>query len=316
MTRGPEGGGSVATIGVFDGVHRGHQKIIGRVVERARESGRSSAVVTFDPSPAEVLSRVESPGVIEPLALRLERIAHLGVDVVETVRFDEARAQESATEFIAEVLKGSLDVREIVAGDDFRFGRGREGDAATLAAHGINVETVGDVGDGGRYSSSIARELIRRGDVDGAREVLGHFVTLVGHVVRGDGRGAQLGFRTANLELPARQVVPGDGVYAGAALLSSSSLACPAAVSIGSRPQFYEDGARLVEAHLIGHDGDLYGEELTVVVIARIREQQRFSDPGALSEQIARDVESTLSAYEGISGKPDSLLGFPIGQRR
>jgi riboflavin kinase/FMN adenylyltransferase len=316
VTRGPGEAGSVATIGVFDGVHRGHQRIIARVVDRARSRGRASAVVTFDPSPAEVLARGEGPGLIEPLQLRLARIAALGVDLVEAVTFDEARARESATAFIGEVLKGPLDVREVVAGEDFRFGHGREGDAATLRAHGIAVETMSDVGDGGRFSSSIAREHIRGGDVAGAREVLGHFVALVGRVVPGDARGEQIGFRTANLELPTRQIVPGDGVYAGAGLPRGAGVAYPAAVSIGRRPQFYDHGERLVEAHLIGYDGDLYGEDLLVVLTERLRDQRRFADVAALGAQISRDVDECVARFGGITGKPDSLLGFPIGQRR
>jgi riboflavin kinase/FMN adenylyltransferase len=316
VTREPGAGGTVATVGVFDGVHRGHQQIIRRVVERASESGRRSAVVTFDPSPAEVLARGESPGVIEPLALRRARILALGVDTVEAVAFDEARALESAAQFIDEVLKGALDVREVVAGTDFRFGHARQGSAATLVEHGIAVETVGDVGDRGRFSSSRARDLIRGGDVAEAREVLGHHVALLGAVVRGDGRGAELGFRTANLELPRRQVVPGDGVYAGAALPGDATVAVPAAISVGRRPQYYDEGARLVEAHLIGFDGDLYGDELLVVLVERLRDQRRFDDGAALAEQIARDVDATMGHFEALSATPDSLLGFPLGQRR
>jgi riboflavin kinase / FMN adenylyltransferase len=265
-----------AAVGTFDGVHRGHL----RVIDAARRAGLRTTVVTFDPHPRSVLG-----GGVELLATlerRLELFAEAGVEDVLVLRFDEELAALSAEDFAERMLRG-IGVEAIAAGETFRFGRGREGDLDLLARLGFDVRRVPVVEN---ISSSRVRELLQAGETERAAALLGRPPEVEGIVVRGDGRGRELGFPTANLDVPSDLLVPPDGVYAGWVRDSR------AAVSIGTNPHF--DGVeRRVEAHLLDFDGDLYGERLVAEIWSPIREQRRFDSLEGLVAAIGDDVERT-----------------------
>lgn len=308
-------GRHVVAVGVFDGLHRGHQ----RVVAEARDAAGAGplAVATFDPHPAEVLDPARAPLLIATLDQRLEGLAALGVDVARVVTFDAALAAESAESFVRRVLVAGLGASSVVVGEGFRFGHDRAGDVALLARLGarlgFGVRAVAPYGEDGRISSTRVRAALARGDVEAARGLLGHAFTLRGVVARGDARGRELGFPTANLAVAARQALPAHGVYAALARTPDGATR-PAATSVGVRPQFYDRAATLVEAHLLGFDGDLYGATLDLAFVARLRDEARFSNVNALAAQIGTDVEATgrrLAAED-----PGALLGWSLGQRR
>jgi riboflavin kinase / FMN adenylyltransferase len=266
-------------IGTFDGVHRGHL----RVIDAARRAGLRTTVVTFDPHPRAVLG-----GEVELLATlerRLELLEAAGVEDVLVLRFDEQLAALSADDFAGRILRG-IGAETVAAGETFRFGRGREGDLELLERLGFEVRRVPLVEN---VSSSRIRQLLHAGEIGRAAVLLGRPPEVEGVVVRGDGRGRELGFPTANLDVPEGLLVPPDGVYAGWALDRR------AAVSIGTNPHF--DGVeRRVEAHLLDFDGDLYGERLVVELWAPLREQLRFESLEQLVAAIGDDVERTRRA--------------------
>jgi riboflavin kinase / FMN adenylyltransferase len=274
----PDARRSVA-VGTFDGVHRGHL----RVIDAAREAGLRPAVVTFDPHPRAVLGgRVE---LLATLERRLELLSDVGVEDTLVLTFDEELAVLSAEEFAAQMLRG-IGAEAIAAGETFRFGRGREGDLDLLERLGLDVRRVPLVEN---VSSSRVRELLHAGEPERAATLLGRPPEVEGTVVRGDGRGRELGFPTANLAVPEELLVPPDGVYAGWAGDRR------AAVSIGTNPHF--DGVeRRVEAHLLDFDGDLYGKRLVVEIWSQIREQRRFDSLEELVAAIGDDVERTRTA--------------------
>jgi riboflavin kinase/FMN adenylyltransferase len=266
-------------LGTFDGVHRGHL----RVIDAARRAGLRTTVVTFHPHPRAVLG-----GQVELLATlerRLELLEEAGVEDVLVLRFDEQLAALTADEFAEGILRG-IGAETVVAGETFRFGRGREGDLELLERLGFDVRRVPIVDN---VSSSLIRELVHAGDPARAATLLGRPPEVEGIVVRGDGRGRELGFPTANLDVPPDLLVPPDGVYAGWAGGRR------AAVSIGTNPHF--DGVeRRVEAHLLDFDGDLYGERLVLEIWSPIREQRRFESLEELVAAIGDDVVRTRAA--------------------
>lgn len=310
----PPGRHGVA-VGVFDGLHRGHQRVIAEARDAAGADG--VAVATFDPHPAEVLDPARAPLLIATLDQRLEGLAALGVDVARVVTFDAALAAESAESFVKRVLVEGLGASTVVVGEGFRFGHDRTGDVALLSRLGVQcgfgVRAVAPFGEDGRISATAVRAALARGDVEAARGLLGRAFTLRGVVERGDARGRQLGFPTANLGVAPRQALPAHGVYATLALTRDGA-AYPAATSIGVRPQFYDAAATLVEAHLVGFDGDLYGEPLDVAFVARLRDEARFSNVNALVAQIGADVGATAERL--ATEDPAALLGWTLGQRR
>ena len=274
----PEARRAVA-VGTFDGVHRGHL----RVIDAARIAGLRTAVVTFDPHPRAVLGgRVE---LLATLERRLELLADAGVEDVLVLPFDTGLASLSAEEFAEQMLRG-IGAETITAGDTFRFGRGREGDLDLLARLGFEVRGVPLVEN---VSSSRVRELLHAGELGRAARLLGRPPEVEGIVVRGDGRGRELGFPTANLDVPEGLLVPPDGVYAG------WTLDRRAAVSIGTNPHF-EGVERRVEAHLLDFDEDLYGRRLVVEIWNPIREQRRFDSLEKLVAAIGDDVERAREA--------------------
>lgn len=291
---------SVVSIGVFDGLHRGHQAIVGELVALSATYGARSTVVTFDPSPAMVLAPTKAPALLMSVDQRLEGLEALGVQQVRVITFDETLVHESARHFIERVLVGELAVRAVVVGEDFHFGHNREGNVALL--HEVGAELGFDVapaplyGDSERWSSTAVRRALALGGLSEAEEVLGHHFVLRGAVVHGDERGEALGFPTANLALAPHQALPSSGVYAGATKVDDAWW--PAAISVGTRPQFYQDGELLVEVHLPGFTGNLYDRELEVVFLSRLRDQMTFANVDELTARIEDDVAKTRQLFD------------------
>lgn len=299
--------GSAVTIGAYDGVHLGHRRLLAELMQRASAAGLESVVVTFDRHPATVLRPESAPALLTDAGQKLELLESAGVDKVLIVPFDEARASEPAEEFVQEVLVGALGTRVVVVGENFHFGHKRAGDLSLLASMGevAGFEVVGmplEIGPGGEpISSTRVRGLIAAGDVGGAAAMLGRPHELRGTVVPGDGRGGlELGFPTANVQLPPGMALPAEGIYACRYERPGGSVH-PAAVSFGRRPTFYEPGSQgpLLEAYLIDFEGDLYAEEARVSFVARLRDERRFESAGELAAQMSLDVESTRKALAG-----------------
>lgn len=305
----PEGWGrSVVTIGSYDGVHRGHQLIIGRAVERARELGVPSVVVTFDPHPSEVVRPGSHPPLLAPHHRRAELMADLGVDAVLVLPFTTEFSKLAPTDFIVKVLVDRLHACLVIEGPNFRFGHKAAGNVQLLtefgATYDYGVEVVdlyvsGEAGGGEPFSSTLTRRLVAAGDVAGAAEILGRPHRVEGIVVRGAQRGRELGFPTANLETLPHTAIPADGVYAG--WLNADGESMPAAISVGTNPQF--DGTeRTVEAYAIDRVGlDLYGLHVSVDFLAYVRGMRKFDSVDDLLVAMAADVKrcgELVSAYE------------------
>jgi riboflavin kinase / FMN adenylyltransferase len=272
-------GPRAVALGTFDGVHLGHR----RVIETLLDAGPEPTVVTFDPHPRTALgNRVE---LLTTLERRLELLEALGVEATLVVEFTLDLASLEPHEFADQILR-PIGAETVVAGSDFRFGRGRKGDLDLLERLGFATRPVSIV-EG--VSSTEIRADARVGDVEGAAALLGRPVEVEGTVVTGDARGGTLGFPTANLDVRPELLVPANGIYAGAALDHR------AAVSIGTNPH-YGGSERRVEAFLLDFAGDLYGERLVVELWSRLREEQAFESEDELVAQIARDVELTRSA--------------------
>jgi len=299
--------GSVVAIGVFDGVHRGHQAVIRHVVSLARERDLDAIVVTFDPTPAEVLAPERAPKMLATLSDRLREFEALGIDEVRVVRFSTEASHEGAVAFVDRVVVAGCDARVIVVGEDFHFGRNRQGNVERLRTWGesrnFTVSPVTLVGDEAHFSSTRARTLITAGEVGEARAVLGrpfHYRDV--EVVHGDARGgAELGFPTANIDPSSRLLRPALGIYAGFADLADGSRYA-AAISVGKRPQFYEDGSLLVEAYLCGFSGDLYGQSLSLSFLEFLRGEMKFESVDALVEQMHRDVKKSEEVFASYHG--------------
>ncbi|MFC7218314.1 bifunctional riboflavin kinase/FAD synthetase [Streptomyces polyrhachis] len=295
----PEGWGrSVVTIGSFDGVHRGHQLIIGRAVERARELGVPSVVVTFDPHPSEVVRPGSHPPLLAPHHYRAELMERLGVDALLILPFTAEFSKLSPADFVVKVLVDKLHARSVIEGPNFRFGHRAAGDVAFLESlcgtYDYDVEVIdlyvsGTAGGGLPFSSTLTRRLVAEGDVTGAAEILGRPHRVEGIVVRGAQRGRELGFPTANVETLPHTAIPADGVYAG--WLTANGELMPAAISVGTNPQF--DGTeRTVEAYAIDRvDLDLYGLHVAVDFLAYLRGQEKFATLQDLLDRMKRDVD-------------------------
>jgi riboflavin kinase/FMN adenylyltransferase len=292
----PSGWGrSVVTIGVFDGVHRGHQQIIGHAVERAREAGLNSVVVTFDPHPAEVVRPGSHPAMLTTPRRKAELIEGLGADALCVLPFTQAFSRLTPEEFVHDVLVEHLHAAVVVVGRNFRFGHRAAGTTELLGTlgqrFGFTVEDSPLLADGDTtFSSTYVRACVDAGDMACAAQALGREHRVEGVVVRGDRRGRELGFPTANLETHPYAAVPADGIYAGWLVRGKERL--PAAVSIGTNPTF-SGRERRVEAYVLDFDGDLYGEHVGLDFVAHLRPTLSFDSVDALVAQIAADVDKT-----------------------
>ncbi|MEV6756492.1 bifunctional riboflavin kinase/FAD synthetase [Streptomyces sp. NPDC051214] len=298
-------GRSVVTIGSYDGVHRGHQLIIGRAVERARDLGVPAVVVTFDPHPSEVVRPGSHPPLLAPHHRRAELMAELGVDALLILPFTSEFSKLSPADFVVKVLVDKLHARLVVEGPNFRFGHKAAGNVAFLTELGatydyevdvIDLFVSGEAGGGEPFSSTLTRRLVAEGDVRGAAEILGRPHRVEGVVVRGAQRGRELGFPTANVETLPHTAIPADGVYAG--WLHAQGEVMPAAISVGTNPQF--DGTeRTVEAYAIDRVGlDLYGLHVAVDFLAFVRGQAKFDSIDSLLVAIADDVKKSRELIE------------------
>lgn len=290
--------GSCVTLGNFDGVHLGHQQVLGELVERARSLGVPSVAITFDPHPAQVHRPHAAPALLTGLPDRLAFMAETGVDAVLVIAYSIEFAQTTPEAFVQTYIVDALGARGVVVGHDARFGAANAGDRELLCElgerYGFEVAIVADAAgsEERRWSSSWARELVESGRVAEAAAVLGRPHRMRGVVVHGQARGRELGYPTANLSAGATGATPEDGVYAGwVRRHAGRGDRLPAAISIGTNPTF--DGLiRGVEAYVLGRDDlDLYGEEIVVEFVDRLRPTLRFDGIQALLEQMADDVE-------------------------
>ena len=292
----PRGDGStVATVGFFDGVHLGHRAVFERVVEVARDRGLVSAVVTFDRHPREVLTPGQEPRLLTTLERKATLIDATGVDAMVVLEFTEEFSRWPAEEFVRCVLADGLRAGHVVVGANFTFGHKAMGTVDMLRElgpkHGFTAEEVPILElDGRPTSSSSIREALSRGDLSWPARALGRRYAVEGTVVAGAGRGAGLGFPTANLETWPRLLLPGAGIYAGRAGIGHPEHV--AAISVGTNPTFGHEPLH-VEAYLLDFHGELQGDELTVEFWARLRDEQRFDSPRALAEAMAEDVRRT-----------------------
>lgn len=296
--------GAVVTIGAYDGVHLGHRAVIDEMRRLASERGCETAVVTFDRHPATVVRPDSAPKLLTDLDQKIELLATTGVDYTLVIHFDRERSQESAEDFVHEVLAGCLNARAVVVGHDFHFGRGRAGNVSLLAAMGgeLGFDVLGlrlTEGDGEAISSTRIRALIASGDVAAAAALLGRPHQVRGTVHAGDKRGRELGFPTANVHVAADILLPGDGIYAGWYLRPDGTRHATA-ISLGRRPTFYDDQKEsLLEAFLLDFEGDLYGETARVEFVTHLRDELRFDSVDALVAQMQSDVAEARAALEG-----------------
>ena len=298
----PEPAGRALALGTFDGVHLGHRQVIGSALERARDRGLVAAVVTFDPHPLEVLRPDRPPRLLTTTERKIELVSALGLDELVAIPFTAELSRQSAEEFCDQVLVATLGARSVSVGANFHFGHDAAGDAALLRSRPeFETEVVELVADEGEsISSSRIRLLVDAGDVAGAARLLGAPYALSGTVKQGDRRGRELGIPTANLDVPEQQLLPAPGIYAATAGGAAIEGDLPAAVSIGVRPTF-GGGELLVEAHLIGFEGDLYGQVLQIEFLARLRDEERFDSAADLVEQMKRDVEQARAVAATVS---------------
>ena len=285
-------GGSAVTIGVYDGVHRGHQTVVADLAARARTLGVDQRVVlTFDCHPVAVVSPERVPPLLATIEQRLEILDSLEVDAVGILPFQQVRTMHPS-EFIHQVLLGSLGTRLIVVGTNFRFGRDRAGDVSALEQegirHGFEVDAVELLrGEGATVSSSAIRTRLGEGDVAWVERALGRPFELRGMVVPGDGRGRTIGFPTANLSVSKEVAIPARGVYAVEVRFANRSV--PGVANVGFRPTFGGE-TMTVEVHVLDFEGDLYGQTLAVAFKRRLRDERRFDGVEALVSQIGKDV--------------------------
>lgn len=287
---------SIATVGNFDGIHRGQQAVLEKIGSRAKAVRLESAVVTFDPHPLEVLRPERPPQRITVTEQKVSLIEGLGLDLLVVVRFSEEVSKTPAEQFVVDFLCGKLGVREIHVGSDFGFGHRREGDLGLLQRlgeqHGFSATGIEEQSLNGEViSSTRVRDAVRRGRVEKAAELLGRPFALVGRVVRGEGRGKGQGWPTINIE-PEHQLLPENGVYASQVWLPSHDRVLDAVTNVGLRPTFADGDKRVVEAHLFDFDENLYAERVELSFAARLRAERRFPSVDELIQQISKDAET------------------------
>lgn len=303
--------GAVVAIGNFDGVHLGHRGVIDGAAELARTKNVPLAVLTFEPHPITVLRPDISPRRLSPFRGKVRRLRECGVEILYMLPFSSDFSKKTRENFVHEVLVEGLGVHHVVVGHDYRFGKGRTGDAKFLAhagrAMGFGVTEVSAIGSaGGLYSSTRVRSYLRRGEPHLAAEILGHMWEVEARVVRGDARGRQLGYPTANIKFR-DHVIPGYGVYAvWCGVISNEKTEWYAAVAnVGIRPMF-ELTTPILEVHLIDHDSDLYGKYLRVAFVTWIRPEEKFESLDSLIKQMKEDVRIAQLMLAESEPPPDT----------
>ncbi len=300
----PRHHGCVATIGAFDGVHRGHQAVIGHLLEKSRELGLPSVILVFEPLPREYLSPVEAPARIMSFGEKYRALEALGVDRLLRIRFDERLRSMTAQRFVDEIFVAALGVRYVVLGDDFRFGADRQGDFEFIREQGRRygyeaVSTPTFSVDGERVSSTRIREALEAADFATAGRLLGRPYSIAGRVIHGRQLGRELGTPTANLELR-RLRSPLSGVYvvrvSGAGLEGARGVA-----NVGVRPTVDDSIKANLEVHVLDWEGDLYGRRIEVTFLHKLREEQKFDSMDELRDNIARDIETAAAWFEAAA---------------
>lgn len=303
----PRHHGCVATIGAFDGVHRGHQALLGELIARGRQMGLPSCVICFEPLPREYFAPVESPARLMSFREKFVALRELGIDRVLRIRFDKSFSNMTAEDFIEQIFIKSLGVQFLVAGDDFRFGRGREGDFDYLQQAGKQfgfevTDTPTFAIDGERVSSSRIREALEAADFATAERLLGRPYKISGKVIYGRQLGRTLGYPTANLQLRRLRAAM-SGVYAvqvkGTDPVDQGK-SWPAVVNVGTRPTVDDSITAILEAHLLDYTGNLYGKHLDMVFRHRLRDEQKFEGLEELKSAIEND-EAACREYFGLN---------------
>jgi riboflavin kinase/FMN adenylyltransferase len=298
--------GAVVALGNFDGVHLGHRGVIGRAAEIATAAGMKLGVVTFEPHPVKVLRPESAPNRLTPFRAKVRRLTECGVDLLYVLRFTRAFSALSAEHFAGQVLGAGLGVREVVIGHDFRFGKGRAGDFATLAEQGrergygvCRLDPIGGAGE--IYSSSRIRAYLRDGEMRLAAAMLGHLWEVEARVLHGDKRGHGLGYPTANLHFD-DHVQPAFGIYAvwAGVIKGGHTEWHPGVASVGVRPTFGGDQVKL-EVHLFDFGEDLYGRTLRVAFLHWIRPEKKFDSVAALTQEMAQDCRTARFMLAGSS---------------
>lgn len=296
--------GATVALGNFDGLHRGHLKILEKVRDRAEESGGTAIILTFEPHPPRIVRPDRAPRLLMTQRQKLQGLDEAGMDGVAIVQFSLALSQWEPETFVRNVLVDWLDVKNVCVGANFLFGRDRGGNFSLLrslgARYGFRAEKIEPV----RYkefvvSSTRLRRLVSEGLVDEAGVLFGHHYTIEGRVIKGRGRGQKHGFPTANLDVE-NELLPTDGVYA--TTVTVDGIIKPAITNIGVRPTFESAGDRTVETHLLSEAvGDLYGQRIAVSFVQRLRGERAFSDVQSLTHQITKDCEQARELFERIS---------------
>lgn len=292
--------GCVLTIGNFDGVHRGHQALLAKLRAKSRANGLPSAVLTFEPHPREYFTHENRPIRLTSLREKIQRIADQGVDRLYIGRFNARFAALTAEQFIEEILVRGLGARHLMIGDDFRFGKGRQGDFALLEATGntagFTVEAMHTlVHEGERVSSSAVREALAEGDMPHAARLLGHPYSISGRVMHGDKIGRSIGFPTANIQLKHRSP-PLMGIYT-VSVEGLVDTPWPGVASVGVRPTINDAGRPTLEVHLFDWKAECYGAHLKVNFLAKQRDEERYDTLEALTAQIARDADQARAYF-------------------
>ena len=304
--------GAVATIGNYDGVHRGQRVVLDRVVARARQLNVAGAVITFEPHPAKVLKPDWAPRRLTTAAQKEALLSACGIDLLFLLRFDAEFARVSARDFVDRFLFGRLDLREILVGSRFAFGKAREGDLALLrslavaagrdrsSVHGVEEIVAGSA----PISSTRIREAVLTGRVEAAQELLGRPYELEGRVVRGAGKGRDLGWPTINIDSP-NELIPAHGVYVTLVRFEDSTgslVVQPSVSNVGVRPTLHSDSKTTVECHLLDFDRDIYGMAVSVQFLERLRGERAFPSLDALRAQIGADVAAARARFARAGG--------------
>ena len=299
-------GGTALTVGTFDGVHRGHQDVLARLVHHARAVGLPSLLVTFEPHPLEVVNPAAAPLLLTTREEKLAALGVTGIEYVAIVPFTPELAAQSADEFVDRGLLSGFRMRELLIGHDHGFGRGREGDVDTLRTlgetrgFGVHVVPPVQTAAGQPISSSLIRRAVSAGELPAAAAALGRDYSVSGTVVPGESRGRTLGYRTLNLQLDSpRKLLPPDGVYAVDVQTPRGRFG--GMMNLGARPTF-DDARRTIEAHLFDTDGDFYGDVVRIAFVGRLRDTMRFDGAAALMTQLADDERAARRALTAIGG--------------
>jgi len=293
---------SAVTIGVFDGVHLAHRQIIKHVIEQSKQHHWHSVLITFDPHPLDLLKPKTYPTILTGLNLKLHLIERLGIEIVVIIKFTKAFSKMRASKFIEDVLVDKLQAAHVAVGAGFKFGYKSQGTVEMLkeagAKYDFSVKEVPPIKtfDGLMISSTRIRNLLKAGELEQAKRLLGHQPIISGTVIAGKGYGSQTGFHTANIETADKASVPKEGVYAGFVMLDDKKL--QAVVNIGPSPTF-EVTKKRIEAHVLEYDKPLYDRELELELICRLRDIKKFPNTESLSAQIEKDIAQAKKIFAG-----------------